>query len=253
LGTQGISPAKDIKEPNTVSRSVKSHRWITDNEANYIVWHELKGKLLQIFNKSPIKVLDLGGGAGDFSSILLRENTGNYLVNIDIDPGGLQIIPGINPVNGDILKLPFKPASFDGIVGRAILHHIPDALDKGATEIARVLKPGGMTVFQEPCNNNIFANVARKFFSTELHEEGEEPLDQRALLDSLSKRLILENVDYHFFLSYLMPHIVPRLKSMRRPLVALTRLLTSADKKLMKYRFFQKRAAYITVIASKHE
>lgn len=48
-------------------------------------------------------------------------------------------------VMGDILVLPFAPASFDHVFALAVLHHIPsDALRQQAVhELARVVKPGG--------------------------------------------------------------------------------------------------------------
>ncbi|MBO0841427.1 MAG: class I SAM-dependent methyltransferase, partial [Sciscionella sp.] len=43
-------------------------------------------------------------------------------------------------------RLPYADASFDLVVGHAVLDHIPD-LDQAFAEIMRVLKPGGRFVF----------------------------------------------------------------------------------------------------------
>ena len=48
--------------------------------------------------------------------------------------------------------LPFAEASFDIVVGRQILHHLD--LDLAATEVKRVLRPGGRAAFLEPLIHN---------------------------------------------------------------------------------------------------
>ena len=42
--------------------------------------------------------------------------------------------------------LPFADASFDLVLGHAVLHHLPD-LDSAFAEFRRVLRPGGALVF----------------------------------------------------------------------------------------------------------
>jgi ubiquinone/menaquinone biosynthesis C-methylase UbiE len=43
----------------------------------------------------------------------------------------------------DIMRSPFPDSSFDFVFGNSVLHHISD-LDKGLSEIYRILKPDGM-------------------------------------------------------------------------------------------------------------
>ena len=52
-------------------------------------------------------------------------------------------------VKADICKLPFKDNEFDIILCNHVLEHIPDDT-KAMQELYRVLKPGGMGVFQIP-------------------------------------------------------------------------------------------------------
>ncbi|MCK5547373.1 MAG: class I SAM-dependent methyltransferase, partial [Thermoplasmata archaeon] len=220
--------------------------------ANGICWRELRREPLELLGPEPVKALDLGGGSGDFSSIIYRKSGRNLVVSVDLDIQALKnAAEGVNPVNGNLLGLPFKSGSFDLVVGRAVLHHIPDDLERGISEIERVLKDGGFVVVQEPCDGNVFANMARSIFVTEIHEEGERPLDRRALLKAISEHLKLRWAKYHFFFSYLMPHMTSRLAVIRRAMVSLTRLLVDVDKGLMKYRIFKKRAAYTSLAAWK--
>ena len=46
----------------------------------------------------------------------------------------------------DAERIPYDDATFDVVVGHAVLHHIPD-LDTAFREVLRVLKPGGRFVF----------------------------------------------------------------------------------------------------------
>jgi ubiquinone/menaquinone biosynthesis C-methylase UbiE len=230
--------------------TVRTHRWIVDGEANEACWGEMKRDALKVLRPQSVKVLDLGGSSGSFSSVVYRRDNRNFVVTIDLNLNALKTAAkGINPVEGNILRMPFADRTFDGALGRSILHHIPNELELGVSEISRVLKPGGTLVIQEPCNSNIFANLARMFFKTEIHEEGEKPLDQKTLLKAISGRFEISSVNHHFFLSYLMPHITGRLKSLRRSMVSLTRLLMDVDRRLLKRDFFKKRSAYISITA----
>lgn len=60
----------------------------------------------------------------------------------------------------DCERLGFRDRAFDIVYGRAILHHLDT--DEAAREIARVLRPGGRAVFQEPLNMNLFINLFRR-------------------------------------------------------------------------------------------
>lgn len=228
------------------------HRWIVDEEANTACWSGLKDHTLKVQKRRPINVLDLGGGTGDFARAVRRAETGNFVVSIDLNVEALRMAEeGINPLFGNILRMPFKDGSFDGVLGRAIIHHIPAELDSGFSEICRILKPGGILVIQEPCSGNIFANLARKLFRTDIHEEGEEPLEQTTLLTAFSRRFEISEVVHHFFFSYLMPHVTARFNALRRSLVSLTKLLVEVDKRLMSHEFFRKRSAYVTIIGTR--
>ncbi len=55
--------------------------------------------------------------------------------------------------------LPFAAASFDGVYGIGVLHHLDLRLAR--QEIARVLRPAGRAVFVEPLGHNVPLNLIR--------------------------------------------------------------------------------------------
>lgn len=90
----------------------------------------------------------LGGGA------TLELAFGRYMhpdadVGLEAWPDNVRSI-GRPAVTGDARSLPFADDSFDSIVGRRFLHHVPEAGRRAILkEAARVLKPGGTIVVLE--------------------------------------------------------------------------------------------------------
>jgi SAM-dependent methyltransferase len=125
--------------------------------------------LLRLFDLSTVllllgcqpgdRVLDLGAGPGFSSEMLAR--FGYSVVAADPDLRALaanrrrplfdprRIDGRIHAVGSDAEALPFTDASFDGVLGLNVLHHVRD-LPHVARELARVLKPGAHAVFCEP-------------------------------------------------------------------------------------------------------
>ncbi len=105
----------------------------------------------------PKKILDIATGTGDFA-IMLASIKPDKIVGLDISSGMLEIGKKkvkekgldqlIDMVLGDSEKLPFDTDSFDAItVGFGVRNF--ENLDKGLSEIYRVLKPGGIFVVLE--------------------------------------------------------------------------------------------------------
>ena len=98
--------------------------------------------------------LEIGSGTGYFSLNLLQAGTIRHATCTDISPGMLATLRGnaerlglkVETVATDAERLPFDDASFDLVLGHAILHHIPD-LERAFAEFMRVLRPGGTVVF----------------------------------------------------------------------------------------------------------
>ena len=106
--------------------------------------------------KAGDRLLDMGAGAGRHAFEALRlgasvtaldyslddiRKAGSTLYAMELE-GGLPETASSGCVNGDALRLPFAAATFDRIICSEVMEHIPD--DRAAaTELFRVLKPGG--------------------------------------------------------------------------------------------------------------
>jgi SAM-dependent methyltransferase len=95
--------------------------------------------------------LDLGCGTGWNYEVLRMKGHRRRLVGIDISDRMLRFAldKQLPVVMGDAEKLPFRDQSFDGILAKGVLHHLPN-MESAVVEIERVLKPGGIVVLSDP-------------------------------------------------------------------------------------------------------
>jgi SAM-dependent methyltransferase len=108
------------------------------------------GGMVPVFGRS----LEVGAGTGYFSLNLLQLGVVREAVCSDISPGMLAALEAnaerlglaVETVACDAEALPFEDASFDLVLGHAVLHHLPD-LGRAFGEFRRVLRPGGVVLF----------------------------------------------------------------------------------------------------------
>ena len=100
------------------------------------------------------RALELGCGTGFFLLNLMQAGLTARGTVTDLSPGmvaaALRNAENLGlDVDGrvaDAEQIPYDDATFDVVVGHAVLHHIPN-LDAAFREVLRVLKPGGRFVF----------------------------------------------------------------------------------------------------------
>jgi SAM-dependent methyltransferase len=95
---------------------------------------------------SPRRVLEVGCGWGEFAASVVAR-TGAELVAVDISPRMVELARarGVEARVGTVEDLPFDDETFDVAVANWMLYHVPD-LDRGVSELARVLVRGGRLV-----------------------------------------------------------------------------------------------------------
>lgn len=111
------------------------------------------------------KVLDVGCGTGDLTLTAKKYAGASGSANgIDASPEGIDIArkkaerggSGAVFEVGLIERIAYPDATFDVVISRLVIHHLPDDLKRqGFSEIYRVLKPGGLCFladFKPPTN-----------------------------------------------------------------------------------------------------
>ncbi len=115
-------------------------------------------KVLQLIaEKNPKNILDIATGTGDMA-ILLTKTVASKIVGLDISEGMLEVgrkkieaqhlSEKIEMLYGDSEKMPFEDSSFDAITVCFGIRNF-ESLEKGLSEILRVLKPNGRFVILE--------------------------------------------------------------------------------------------------------
>ncbi len=119
----------------------------------------------------PRMVLDLCAGTGDFALAVKEKYPEAKVVLADFAKPMLKIAKektasqkGMEYLEADALKLPFPDMTFDTVVCGFGVRNL-DSLDKGLSEIARVLKPGGKAVILEFFKpSDLFSKLAHTFY-----------------------------------------------------------------------------------------
>ena len=117
-----------------------------------------RNKVVEIVARTnPEKILDIATGTGDLA-INLNRTGAKQIIGLDISPGMLavgkekvtekKLDQTIEMVLGDSENLPFEDNTFDAITVAFGVRNFEN-LEKGLTEINRVLKPGGTFVVLE--------------------------------------------------------------------------------------------------------
>lgn len=115
-------------------------------------------KVLQIVTKSnPENILDIATGTGDLA-ILMAKTNAKKIIGLDISVGMLEVgkkkitdknlSSTIEMVLADSENIPFEDNFFDAITVAFGIRNFEN-LEKGLTEILRVLKPNGVFVILE--------------------------------------------------------------------------------------------------------
>lgn len=120
-----------------------------------VKWRKKVLKL--VAEKNPKKILDIATGTGDLA-ILMTQTNAEQIIGLDISAGMLEVgkqkikqknlDKRIEMVLGDSEQIPYEGNSFDAITVAFGVRNFEN-LEKGLTEILRVLKPNGILVILE--------------------------------------------------------------------------------------------------------
>lgn len=119
-----------------------------------------------------MRVLEIGCARGHSTKLVLDFLKASSVVAIDLDPDSIEKAKkNLSKYSsdrvqfhvGDIANLQFPDESFDAVIDFAALHHVPD-WQSGILEIKRILKPGGLFLFEEVTRQWLNWWFARMFF-----------------------------------------------------------------------------------------
>jgi ubiquinone/menaquinone biosynthesis C-methylase UbiE len=126
--------------------ALEQHHWW------YVATRRLIGDLLEpwLSRSRSLRILDAGCGTGATGGWLSKHGR---VVGADISSQALRLLReryrAVEGVEADLAALPFDDATFDVVVAITVLYHVDD--DRSAVrELARVLRPGGVTLHIEP-------------------------------------------------------------------------------------------------------
>jgi demethylmenaquinone methyltransferase/2-methoxy-6-polyprenyl-1,4-benzoquinol methylase len=111
-----------------------------------------------VLNTQPDSILDIATGTGDLAIQFAERSKASRIVGLDLSEGMLEVArkkiretpleDSLSFIKGDSEALPFENDSFDAITVSFGIRNF-ETLDKGLSEINRVLKPGGLFVILE--------------------------------------------------------------------------------------------------------
>ena len=121
-------------------------------EERIAAWEGLTGPnprelaLEAVAEARPRRVLEVGCGQG-WAAEWIKDELRADVVAVDQSERMVELTPrrGVDAQVGDVQDLPFEDESFDAALAAWMLYHVPD-LDRGLSELARVLRPGGRLV-----------------------------------------------------------------------------------------------------------
>jgi ubiquinone/menaquinone biosynthesis C-methylase UbiE len=166
------------------------------------------------------RVVDLGCGSGVFTNVL--QQRGYRCTGVDLSPKLIAIarskFTAIEFLEGDVERLPFPDAAFDGVLLSGLVHHLPDPA-RCAAEVFRILRPGGQFVAFDPNRMNPFMFLYRDrsspFYSAAGVTENERPVLAREVAMVFRQAGFrvgteyLSNLKYRYIASRVMRKLLP--------------------------------------------
>jgi len=110
-------------------------------------------------------VVDVGAGTGGFA-LALRRWLGVRVVAVEPDPAMRALIPaapGLDVLDGRGESLPLPDASVNGAWLASVMHHLDD-LSATATELRRVVRPGGVVLIRNTFPGRCARDLRVRYF-----------------------------------------------------------------------------------------
>lgn len=153
---------------------------------------ELLNRHLTAYPGGSLKILDVATGPGRLAFFLEKKIKKAKIVGMDINENMLKHARQLAKSNkskikfiaGDLYCLPFDNEIFDAVVGLRFSMHLPDFTEV-LSELSRVLKPGGVLVFDFFNKSSVLAFLNLRQPSREIGHYSAEEIKEMAAKKSL--------------------------------------------------------------------
>ncbi|MEG3586799.1 MAG: methyltransferase domain-containing protein [Actinomycetota bacterium] len=208
IGSKSKINFSELQIQDEVSALYENVRYTVDTSVRY--HHDALVDVIKFANPSG-DLLEVGCGNGSFLEMLISQEKVKSLSAIDLSNEMLKYansrmcsterdIPW-RITRGDGERLPFNDASFDCVFARGLLHHLPSP-KKGASEIARVLRPNGTAVLVDPYRNPVSAIPRLISRRTSHFDADHKNFSLRELKKIFTDKLEIEEVKFWGYLAY---------------------------------------------------
>ena len=197
--------------------------------------------MLDLVETSPIKVLDYGCGNCLLYPYIKKRYPKAEYQGIDLSEKMLEAgkrrfgsEKNFKVSQQDGEQLDFRNDSFDLIICRGSLHHLPNP-NKGLQEMHRVLAKGGELLISEPVSNLIVKSMRKVFYKKMDHFSGtHQSFTHKEFIDLLEEeKFVIEKKKYYGLLAF--PFAYPDIISAFNHVPYIfPRALTSIDAVLLK-------------------
>lgn len=184
------STRKDSETPQTASRrqavaepyapaggEYAYYLFETQGRGSETYVRELQADFIRFFIDCPGSVLDVGCGRGEFLELLKQHDLN--ATGIDANPDMVSICRSrqLNVVEADAVDYiqRLEDSSLGGVFAGQVVEHMPSAeLNRWMQQVFRVLKPGGIVVFETINTSSPFA-LTSHFFKDPTHQLPRHP------------------------------------------------------------------------------
>ncbi|MGJ3237295.1 MAG: class I SAM-dependent methyltransferase [Anaerolineae bacterium] len=172
-------------------------------------------------------ILDNGCGPGTLQEFMFADY--DDLIGLDLSYGMLRKTHQYsgNYLQGDSNRLPFADNTFDLILARSLLHHLPDP-SLGIQEMHRVLKTGGQVVLTDT-NKSLLSDLPRRIaYKGDNFSDDHQNFNRDDYLGWLEACFEIEKVKHFGYLAYPFgfPDMMGKLAQIPYPIWLVTGLIT---------------------------
>jgi SAM-dependent methyltransferase len=167
------------------------------------------------------RVLSLGCGIGD-TELLLAPHVGE-LTGLDLSPSAIRQarldsegVDNLHFIEGTLESAQIGPRSFDVVMAIFFLHHLPDTVPELASQIAMILRPGGVFYSLDPSRYRLSGAIGELLFPklmARYQSPNERQLAPKSTAEHFSKAGLDARFEYYDFISTPLAGLFPGWRS----------------------------------------